>query len=486
MISLKEKIGYGFGDMASSMFWKLFGTYLMVFYTDVYGMEAAAVGTMFLITRVWDSFFDPLIGILSDRTKSRFGKFRPFLFYGAIPFGVIGVCTFFTPDFGHTGKIVYAYLTYSVMMMVYSAVNVPYASLLGVMSPDPKVRTVLSSYRMLFAYIGSLITYLIFIPLVDYFSGYSKAVEDQQYGWTMSVAVISCMCIVLFIACASLCKERVVSSEDAEAHRSLKVDVSDLIHNKPWWLLVGASIGIQVFFSIRDGATIYYFKYFLVEENIGTFDVFSISFTLSSLFLALGQITNIAGVLLAAPISNRFGKKITFGTAGILMLLLSIVFYYFDHNDLVMIFVFGCLISIFGGMLFPIMWSMYADCSDYSEAKTGNRATGLIFSASSMSQKLGWALGSAITGWLLTYFGFQANAVQDADTINGIKLFQSYLPAAAALVSVGFIVAYPLGADKMKEIMRTLVTMRAQKQADHVSQEHIDQAKQKSDLNAAE
>lgn len=168
------------------------------------------------------------------------------------------------------------------------------------------------------------------------------------------------------------------------------------------------------------------------------------------------------------------------------MLLLSIVFYYFDHNDLVLIFVFGCLISIFGGMLFPIMWSMYADCSDYSESKTGNRATGLIFSASSMSQKLGWALGSAITGWLLTYFGFQANAVQDADTINGIKLFQSYLPAAAALISVGFIVAYPLGAEKMKEIMRTLVTMRAQKQADHVSQEHIDQVKQKTDLNAAE
>lgn len=463
MISLKEKIGYGFGDMASSMFWKLFGTYLMIFYTDVYGLEAAAVGTMFLITRVWDSFFDPLIGILSDRTKSRFGKFRPYLFYGAIPFGVIGVCTFFTPDFSHTGKLIYAYLTYSIMMMVYSAVNVPYASLLGVISPDPRARTVLSSYRMLFAYIGSLITYLIFIPLVDYFSGYSKDIADQQFGWTMAVAVIAVMCAILFFGCASFCKERVVTTEEAEANRSLKVDVKDLLHNKPWWLLFGASVGVLVFFSIRDGATIYYFKYFLVEEEMGSFDVFSISFTLSSLFLAIGQITNIVGVLLAAPVSNRFGKKLTFGVACSLMLLLSVVFYYFDQNDIVLIFVFGCLISVFGGMLFPIMWSMYADCSDYSEAKTGNRATGLIFSASSMSQKLGWALGSAITGWLLSYFGFQANAVQDAETINGIKLFQSYLPAAAALLSVLFIVAYPLGADKMKEIMKSLASLRAKK-----------------------
>lgn len=479
MITLKEKVGYGFGDMASSMFWKLFGTYLMVFYTDIYGLEAAAVGTMFLITRVWDSFFDPLIGILSDRTKSRFGKFRPFLFYGAIPFGVIGVCTFFTPDFGHTGKLIYAYLTYSLMMMVYSAVNVPYASLLGVISPDPKDRTVLSSYRMLFAYIGSLITYLIFIPLVDHFSGYSKVVEDQQFGWTMAVAVISIMCIFLFVGCAYLCKERVTPNLDDDAKRSLKVDVKDLLHNKPWWLLVGASIGIQVFFSVRDGATIYYFKYFLVEEQIGTFDLFSISFTLSSLFLAIGQITNIAGVLLAAPVSNRYGKKLTFAVAASCMMLLSVVFYYFDHEDLVLIFVFGCLISVFGGMLFPLMWAMYADCSDYSESSTGRRATGLIFSASSMSQKLGWALGSAITGWLLSYFGFQANMVQNEETIQGIKLFQSYIPALAALVAMGFIIAYPLGADKMKEIMRKLVSIRANNKAESISQELVDQANAK-------
>lgn len=138
MIGIREKIGYGFGDMASSMFWKLFGSYLMIFYTDVFGMPAAVVGTMFLITRVWDSAFDPIIGIIADRTQSRWGKFRPYLLYLAIPFAVIGVLTFTTPDFSDGGKVIYAYFTYSLMMMVYSAINVPYASLLGVMSPEPK------------------------------------------------------------------------------------------------------------------------------------------------------------------------------------------------------------------------------------------------------------------------------------------------------------------------------------------------------------
>lgn len=185
MIKLTEKIGYGFGDMASSMFWKLFGAYLMIFYTDVFGLPAAVVGTMFLITRIWDSAFDPIVGVVADRTHSRWGKFRPYLLWLAVPFGIIGVLTFVTPDWSPTGKLVYAYVTYSLMMMIYSAINVPYASLLGVMSPNPKERNTLSTYRMTFAYIGSFIALLLFMPLVNFFSGNSKDLGDQQTGWTM-------------------------------------------------------------------------------------------------------------------------------------------------------------------------------------------------------------------------------------------------------------------------------------------------------------
>ena len=166
MIKLTEKIGYGFGDMASSMFWKLFGAYLMIFYTDVFGLPAAMVGTMFLVTRIWDSVFDPIVGVIADRTSS------------AVPFGLIGVLTFYTPPFGDAGKLVYAYITYSLMMMVYSGINVPYASLLGVMSPNPSERNTLSTYRMMFAYLGSFIALLLFMPMVNWFSGHSKELSE--------------------------------------------------------------------------------------------------------------------------------------------------------------------------------------------------------------------------------------------------------------------------------------------------------------------
>lgn len=455
MIKLREKIGYGFGDMASSMFWKLFGSYLMIFYTDVFGMSAAVVGTMFLITRVWDSAFDPIVGIVADRTHSRWGKFRPYLLFLAVPFALIGILTFVTPTgWSMTAKIVYAYVTYSLMMMVYSAINVPYASLLGVMSPEPHDRNILSVYRMMFAYLGSFIALLLFMPMVNFFS----TGHTEQHGWMMAVIVIAVMCTALFYGCFALTKERVKPIN--EKQNPLKEDVKDLLHNRPWWILLGAGISALVFNSIRDGATVYYFKYFVVEESHSTITLFGIPFVLSGLYLAIGQAANIIGVILAAPISNRIGKKKTYMSAMILATVLSIVFYWFNKDDLGLIFIFQVLISICAGCIFPLLWSMYADCTDYSELVTGNRATGLIFSSSSMSQKFGWAIGSAITGWLLAYFGFQANAVQSEEAIHGIKMFLSFLPAVGTLLSVVFISIYPLSEIKMKEITEELEQKR--------------------------
>ena len=458
MIKLTEKIGYGFGDMASSMFWKLFGAYLMIFYTDVFGLPAAVVGTMFLITRIWDSAFDPIVGVVADRTHSRWGKFRPYLLWLAVPFGIIGVLTFVTPDWSPIGKLVYAYVTYSLMMMIYSAINVPYASLLGVMSPNPKERNTLSTYRMTFAYIGSFIALLLFMPLVNFFSGKSKDLGDQQTGWTMAVVVIAILCIILFFGCFAWTKERVKPIK--EAQNPLKEDLKDLFKNKPWWILLGAGVAALVFNSIRDGATVYYFKYFVVEEDYATVSFFGMSFVLSGLYLALGQAANIIGVIAAAPVSNRIGKRNTYMWAMIIATVLSVIFYWFDKEDLIWMFVFQALISICAGSIFPLLWSMYADCADYSELKTGNRATGLIFSSSSMSQKFGWAIGTAITGWLLGFFGFQANAVQSEEAISGIKMFLSFLPAVGTILSVVFISMYPLTEKKMKDITTELECKR--------------------------
>lgn len=454
MIKLQEKIGYGFGDMASSMFWKLFGSYLMIFYTDVFGMPAAVVGTMFLVTRIWDSAFDPIVGVIADRTQSRWGKFRPYLLYLAIPFALIGILTFMTPDLSDTGKIVYAYITYSLMMMVYSAINVPYASLLGVISPESKDRNTLSTYRMTFAYIGSFIALLLFMPMINFFS----KDHSEQYGWMMSVVVIAVLCALLFYGCFAWTKERVKPIR--EQQNSLKTDLSDLLHNRPWWILLGAGIAALVFNSIRDGATVYYFKYYIVEEEYASISLFGISFVLSGLYLAVGQAANILGVILAAPLSNSIGKKKTYMGAMLIATVFSVIFYWLDKEELVLIFTFQILISICAGSIFPLLWSMYADCADYSELQTGHRATGLIFSSSSMSQKFGWAIGSAATGWLLAFFGFEANTIQSAETIHGIKMFLSWLPAVGTVLSILFISLYPLSEERMCEITNQLNAKR--------------------------
>lgn len=463
-IRLSEKIGYGLGDMSSSMFWKLFGAYLMIFYTDVFGISAAVVGTMFAVTRVWDSFFDPVVGAVADRTSSRWGRFRPYLLFLAVPFGIIGILTFLTPPFGQTGKIVYAFITYALMMMVYSAINVPYASLLGVMSPDPADRNTLATYRMTFAYLGSFLALLLFMPLVNAFGGGNSGgpmlgwLTAPQAGWLMAAGVIAVVCVLLFLGCFALTKERVRPVRQGKT--SLKTDLRDLLHNRPWWVLLGAGVASLVFNSIRDGATVYYFKYYVDETAVGSISFLGLPFVLSGLYLAVGQAANILGVILAAPVSNRIGKRRTFMAAMAVASVLSVAFFWLGKDQLVPIFILQALISVCAGSIFPLLWSMYADCADYSELQTGNRATGLIFSSSSMSQKFGWAFGTAITGWMLAQFGFQANAVQSAETLQGIRMFLSLLPAAGAFLSLVFIYFYPLSEQKMRQITHELEEKR--------------------------
>lgn len=445
-LKLQEKIGYGFGDAASSMFWKLFSMYLMFFYTDIFGITAAAVGTMFLVTRIWDALFDPVVGVIADRTESKWGKFRPFLLWGAIPFGIAGVLTFTTPSFGPSGKIIYAYITYSVMMMVYSLINVPYASLLGVMSADGKERTTLSSFRMVFAFGGSILALALVNPLVQLFGGGNSG--HEQRAWQLAVVVFAVIAAILFYFTFSWTKERVKPIKAEKV--SLKSDIRDLLKNRPWWILLGSGIAALIFNSIRDGAAIYYFKYFVQNQE------------LVSLYLVLGQAFNIVGIVFVTPLANRLGKKQTYLYAMIMATVLSIAFYWLNAGNIVLIIILQCLISICAGSIFPLLWSMYADIADYSEYKTGRRATGLIFSSSSMSQKFGWTLGGAITGWLLAIYGFKANVVQSSEVQSGIKMMLSIFPAVGTILSVIFIYIYPLNEKTMSDISEKLEIKRAE------------------------
>jgi GPH family glycoside/pentoside/hexuronide:cation symporter len=452
-VSLREKIGYGLGDAASSMYWKIFGMYLLFFYTDVFGISAAAAGTMFLITRVWDSLFDPVVGVMADRTESKWGKFRPYLLWVAIPFGLIGIFTFFTPDFSESGKLIYAYVTYSLMMMAYSLINVPYASLLGVMSANGKERTALSSYRMVFAFGGSLLALWLIEPLVAFFSEKSTV----QWGWTMAMVVFAAIAILFFWGCFAFTRERIKAMEDKT--QSLKNDLKDLLANKPWWILLCAGVAALIFNSIRDGAAVYYFKYY-VGENVTAPSFLTSSLTLVTLYLLLGQAANIVGVMAATPIANKIGKRSTFILAMALAGILSLLFYMAGKNDIILMLALQILISMCAGCIFPLLWSMYADIADYSEWRSGRRATGLIFSSSSMAQKFGWTIGGATTGWLLGYFGFEANMVQAENTQDGIRLMLSILPAIGAALSALFMVFYPLSEDKLKPITEALIQKR--------------------------
>jgi GPH family glycoside/pentoside/hexuronide:cation symporter len=456
-INIKEKVAYGFGDAASSMFWKIFSMYLLFFYTDVFGLAAAAVGTMFLVTKVWDSFFDPFVGIYSDRIDTKWGKFRPFLLWVAVPFAIIGVLTFYTPDFANNGKLIYAYITYSLMMMVYSLINVPYASLLGVMSLDGKERTTLASYRMVFAFAGSLIALWMIEPLVKYFG---DGTLTSSQGWFYTIVVFGVMTTLLFWGCFAGTRERIKPIKKDQS--TLKEDLNDLWKNKPWWILLGAGVATLLFNTIRDGGAIYYFKYYLAKTDQETFSLFGMGTGMSylTIYLVLGQAANIVGVVLATPLANKFGKKKTFFAAMLSAAVLSIIFYFLTKDNIMMILLLQFFISICAGCIFPLLWSMYADTADYSEWKQGRRATGLIFSASSMSQKLGWAFGGAATGWLLAYFGFQANVVQTENAQTGIRLMLSILPAAGAIISMLFIFVYPLTEEKLSAITEELEQRR--------------------------
>jgi len=430
-LKLKEKIGYGFGDAASSMFWKLFSMYLMFFYTDVFGISATLVGTMFLVTRIWDAAFDPFVGILGDRTETRWGKFRPYLLWVAIPFGIIGVLTFTTPSFSGSGKVIYAFITYSLMMMVYSMINVPYASLMGVMTADGKERTSLATFRFIFAFGGSLLVLALAEPLVDIFSKLGKGGVNLQLGWQLAAVVFAVIAITFFMFTFSWTRERI---KPVTVKTSLKKDLNDLLHNSPWFILLGAGIAAIFFNSIRDGAAIYYFKYYIQGQSAFSIKAVNLTITLSSLYFVLGQAANIVGVVLAKPVSDRIGKKYTFLYAMLFAAVFSIGFYWLDRNSISLIFVFQFLISMSAGIIFPLVWSMYADAADYSEWKTGRRATGLVFSASSMSQKFGWTIGGALAGWLLGYYGFKANVVQTAEAQTGIKMMLSFFPAIGTLL----------------------------------------------------
>jgi GPH family glycoside/pentoside/hexuronide:cation symporter len=426
-LTVSEKIGYGFGDLASNLFWQMFSIFIAKFYTDVFLLGAATMGTMMLVTRIGDAFIDPMIGTLADRTNTRWGHFRPYLVWMAIPMALTAIATFTTPSFGGTARIVYAYLTLSLMMMAYSAINIPYSALLGVLTPNSEDRTSASSYRFVMALLPVFIIVNTAIPLVVAFGGS----DTSPHGWQMAMTVYAVIAVLLFFTTFAMTKERVQPPKEQKS--SLKTDVRDLFRNRPWVVLCVVGISALTYANIRGTVIIYYFDYVVPNGK----DYFSAVMT-------TGAAAFILGVMLTSPLSKRFGKRNFYMGSMTMTALLTVGFYFVPPANIPLVWGAHALISFCAAPTAPLVWAMYADTADYSEWKWGRRATGLIFSAASFAQKFGWAIGGAGTGWLLAYFDYVPNVAQSPRTVNGIMLMMSVIPTLGALIAIAALWFYDL------------------------------------------
>lgn len=467
---LSEKIGYGFGDMSSSMFWKIFSYYLPFFYSNIFGLSLAHAGTLLLVTKLYDAISDPVMGLIADRTSTRWGKYRPYLLWIALPFAIAGILAFYTPQTdNYTFKHIYAYATYILMMTVYTAINVPYGAMLGVVTDDSREKSVFSSFRMFFAFIGSFISMGIFEPLLRLRSSIMGTLPEKwtiadsaPLDWTIALTVIGTICAILFLLTFAMTREHVTESEMAKAEEthkeekrnSIMEDLKALFCNAPWWLLLGGGISLLLFNCIRGGAAAYYFADVLGVKAIYTL----------AIFLTVGEISQLVGVVVTVPISEKIGKKATFIAVLVAITIFAAAVALLPETPagMWMLMAAQILICIAIGISSPLLWSMFADVADYSEYKNGSASTGLIFSSSSMAQKFGAAFGSAIVLWVLMAFGYDnaKDAVQTPEALATIKALISWIPAVGSAVGVLIMAFYPLTDRKMSEIREGLKARR--------------------------
>ncbi|MBC2605037.1 MFS transporter [Pelagicoccus albus] len=444
-LAFREKLAFGAGDTASNLVFMTMLNFLPYFYTDIFGISAAAVGTLLLFVRVGDAFIDVSVGVIADRTHTRWGKFRPWLLWFAVPFGVAAVLTFTTPDWTENSKIVYAWVTYSILMVAYSAINVPYGALSAVMTTDLHERTSLSGVRMVFAQIGGLIVAGGTLPLIAYFSGDSG---DRAHGYQMTMILFGSIATALFLITFFGTRERIEVPADQE--NNLKADLLMLIKNRPWVVISVSGAILFIFFSVRMAVVMYYFNYYVGDESQAT------------LFFTLASIAAIPGALLSAPISKRIGKKRTFQLGAAFGVLSLAAFYFVPADSFWLLHGLNAFASVSIYIMAPLIFSMLGDSADYADWKFKRRSTGIIFSASALVGKVGMGLGGALTGLLLTYFGYVAGSDQSEETVRGIVIMASIVPAVGYLIILGFMELYNLD-EEMAEQMRMELERRREK-----------------------
>jgi GPH family glycoside/pentoside/hexuronide:cation symporter len=464
-LSFGEKVGYGLGDTASNFYWQMFLNFLAFFYTDIFGLTAAAAATMFLVVRIPDTFIDPVMGVIADRTQTRWGHYRPYLLWGCIPMAVMGVITFTTPGLSPHGKLVYAYVTYSLIMLAYTFINIPYGALMGVISPNSLERTSVSSFRFVLAYFGLFMVQGFTIPMVKHFGQ-----GNDQKGFQWAMVVYGILAIILFVTTFFCTRERVQPAKDKSS--TLKEDLRDLTTNVPWVVVCFIGIFAVFYISIRMGAILYYFKYCIVRSGeLYHFDYNILGYrlkgalspeALASWFMAMGTAGVIFGASMARPLCVLLGgKRRAYMILMSLASTLTVLFYFVPLSNVPLVFVTHIAISTLFAPTSPLLWAFYADTADFSEWTNGRRATGLVFSAASFSQKIGWAVGSSLFLWLIGAIGFHANVQQSVGVQNGIRYMMSFFPAVVGFLSAGAVLFYSLDDSKMVRIESDLKQRKA-------------------------
>ena len=462
-LPVSEKVAFGLGAFGNNLFWQFFMYFLLFFYTDVFkiapGKSAAEVaGVMFLIVRIWDAFFDVIIGVIADRTRSRWGKYRPYLLYGALPFALSGIFAFTTPDFSAANKIIYAYATYSFLMMVYSVVSIPQNSLLGVITPNTLERASLSKYMFAFAFSAGLVVQSLTPKLADFFGGHGTNVG---HGYQMALVCYAVVAFVLLLVCFAGIKERVYPPQSQK--NNIGRDFVHLLCNIPWIVVCLGTLATIMCLAVRSQTIVYYFKYYVGDRDVTLPFVGTRHFGYGALvsdFLVLGNITTIVGVLMVPFFVRLIGKKALYVVMLAGSSVLSLGYYVLRPEQVGLIFGLQVLVSIFQGPFCVVLWAMYADCADYHEWKNSRRATALIFAAGIMAQKFGWAFGGWFPGVLLTRFGYVADTKLGPHTINGILEMQSTLPCVLGLIASAIILLYGLPEKRMSAIESDLKARR--------------------------
>lgn len=436
MITIREKIAYGLGDTASNIIFQSVMMFLMLYYTDIMGLNPAMVGTMFLVVRILDAITDPLMGTLADNTRTKYGQFRPYLLWLALPFAIISVVAFTVPDLSADGKLIYAYITYGLLMLAYTAINIPYCALAGVLSEDHKERVSIQSFRFVFGMLGGLIVASCTIPLTEWLGA-----GDEAKGYQLAMLAMSTLGFVLFILCFLGTKERVPSTEKQGFSRA---QFKALLKNDQWRVLCATAFALMTGQVLRLTLAVYYVKYFLQRED------------LVSLFITLGVLGSMLGCAVAEPLSRNVCKVKLYIGLQFSAAVICALSYFIDANNVILAFGAFILWKFLTDTGTPLLWAKMADTIDYGESQSGIRTTGLVYSSIIFFIKLGIALGGALAGWFLAYFDYQNNVAQSSETLQGIVLTFTLVSSLGSFLVALIMRNYRLNNEKLDEIQESL------------------------------